>query len=99
MKLESLNDSKFEAFKGMEVKNPLMVVGGGLQRTMSATYGNGQTTYGEDMWRTDVHAYGTAQTTYKGNSGDMVDMVLGAPRPEWSDPSFEVEFEFLEVIE
>lgn len=101
MKLESLNDSKFEAFKGMEVKNPLMVIGGEAVATRNDVYTlkDGQwvlkSSGNADTWITNEQT-NTAISVHWGQSGDMVS-IGGGPGPggepeEWSDPNCQVEF-------
>ena len=94
LKLESLNDSKFEAFKGMEVNNPLKVIGGAqiaTKWTLSGTDLKGKDTF---YTQEDQHMSQNPPDTYFGQTGDMkmYPGIVGGPEPV-PNPSYEFELE------
>lgn len=105
MKLESLKSSKFEAFKGMEVKNPLQVVGGLAEATSYVTYSSGpmhtEIDRGSDTWLTGSDSFYTSFNTSQhfGESGDMVSLGNSGPDPRWNDPAFQTQFDLEPVIQ
>lgn len=90
MKLESLKSDKFEAFKGLEVKNPLAIVGGLKTPTSYNTYTtSGQHISGphSDMWLQGDDMGDTARSIHWGEGGDMVGKT-GNPIPEETEEMF-----------
>jgi len=91
MNLESLNNSKFGAFKGKEVTNPLAVTGG---RNIGTSYvvmsGGQQTGSGRDNWE-----YGpdrSCSDSFKwGEYGDMTNLDEGG-NPDPIDPEIDYEY-------
>lgn len=84
MKLESLNDSKFEAFKGMEVKNPLLVVGGAYRSTECDVYVNGnfEGCHSDKIfWNCDQYDMSGYNYDYAHAGGSKADFVLDAFGP------------------
>jgi len=78
MKFESLKSSKFEAFKGDEIANPLKVTGGHVQTDGTSWSSLDGETGGRDSftWGTDAP---TQDHLVGGNRGD-VSFINGGPK-------------------
>jgi hypothetical protein len=94
MKLESLKSSKFEAFKGMEVKNPLKVIGGQIQNTTYDVYQGGlKVKSSTDAWYTDAETMKTSdRSTHWNVVGDMVYDMTMEPDPIWYQSDYQTNF-------
>lgn len=79
MKMQKMNQSKFDIFKSEELKNPLLVTGGQIESTTWVSYdvatGN-QVGSGKDKWYTgeDATNVGSPLSVHWNTSGDMKDL-------------------------